>query len=155
MNYRIVSIPDRISTEVRTTRRSPQYRSHPAHVATATGYGPCRTCLRTFEVGKEERILFTYDPFEGLSSLPAPGPILIHLDACPSYASRQFPVDLRELPLLLEAYGSESELIRREKVVANRVEAQIDDLLTLKEVNFINLRNFEAGCFVARVERDS
>ena len=50
MQFRIAGIPSDLAAEVRQTLRSPQY-GHPAHRETATGYGPCRLCLRTFEVG--------------------------------------------------------------------------------------------------------
>lgn len=152
MNYRVVSIPEHISDAVRVTGQSPQY-NHPVSVATATGYGPCRACLRTFAEGREERILFTYNPFDGLSDLPAPGPVFIHKEKCERYAGETFPADLKNLPLLLEGYGLNSELVRREKLVAPEVENQIAALFSLAAVNYINIRNAEAGCFVARIER--
>jgi hypothetical protein len=62
--FNIRAIPDQISSTARNTRKSPQY-GHPAHVEVASGTGPCRQCLQTFDVGKENRILFTYNPFEG------------------------------------------------------------------------------------------
>ena len=152
MKYRVVSIPQQVSDQVRITQRSSQY-NHPAYVEMATGYGPCRSCLRTFAEGKEERILFIYNPFEGLSDLPAPGPVFIHKEKCESYAGKSFPVDLRKLPMLLEGYGANSELVRREKVDADAVENQIAGLLSLEAVNYINIRNADAGCFIARIER--
>ena len=153
MKYRVVSIPEQIADEVRVTRKSPQY-NHPAYVETATGYGPCRACLRTFDEGKEERILFTYNPFEGLSDLPAPGPVFIHKDKCESYDDdEKFPEDLRRLPLLFEGFGDNADLIQRERVVSDVVENQIGEMLALQAVNYINIRNADAGCFVARIER--
>ena len=72
-SYRVVAVGDRIANAVRKTRLSPGY-GHPAHAEVATGYGPCRQCLKTFAVGSERRILFTYDPFYGKEKLPLPGP---------------------------------------------------------------------------------
>jgi hypothetical protein len=69
------------------------------------GMGPCRQCLRTFSIGEEERILFTYQPFQEPTSLPAPGPIFIHAEPCGRYDAMQVPPDFRTLPLVLEAYG--------------------------------------------------
>src|SRR5688500_1101403 len=103
MGFRIVPIPEEIAKEVRETMVSPQYRSLKANVSMANGYGPCRSCLKTFEQGKEERIDFNYNPFEGLSSLPDPGPVFIHKEQCGSYRGDEFPPMLRELPLLFEA----------------------------------------------------
>mgnify|MGYP001220288597 CR=1 FL=1 len=152
MSFKIIPIPERISNEVRSTMVSPQY-SHPASVKTATGYGPCRACLKTFEAGKEERILFTYNPFENLSDLPLPGPVFIHRDKCETYSDEGFPPDLVGLPLLFEAFGEESEIFRRESVDRDRLESQIDEILLIEDVRFINIRNAEAGCFVARIDR--
>ena len=57
-SYRVVAIGDRIANAVRKTLRSPGY-GHPAHPEVATGYGPCRRCLKSFAIGDERRILFT------------------------------------------------------------------------------------------------
>ena len=154
MLFKVISIPDSISNKVRETMLSPQY-SHPASVKVATGYGPCRSCLRTFEAGHEERILFTYNSFEGLSDLPLPGPIFIHKDRCQTFDDHQFPPDLLDLPLLFEGFGENSELIKRERIDKEAIAEQIEKVLGMKDVKFINIRNAEAGCFVARIERGS
>lgn len=152
MSYKVVPIPQSISDQVRKTMISPQYK-HPASVATATGYGPCRSCLRTFDSGRDQRILFTYNSFEGLSDLPMPGPIFVHATECkPFDADGEFPPDLVELPLLFECFGAGSELLQREPVVTPVAE-QLAKLFRLKRARFINVRNAEAGCFVARVDR--
>lgn len=152
MSFKIIPIPETISNEVRSTMVSPQY-SHPASVKTATGYGPCRACLRTFEAGKEERILFTYNSFENLSDLPMPGPVFIHKDKCKTYSDHSFPPDLVDLPLLFEGFGDNSELIKRERVDTVRLESQIEEILGIEDVRYVNIRNAEAGCFVARIDR--
>ena len=113
MGFRVAGIPGSLAAEVRRTLRSPQY-GHPAHRETATGYGPCRLCLRTFVEGVEERILFTYQPFSDPGSVPAPGPVFIHAGPCDRYEAPVFPPDLRRLPLLLEAYEAGGELVGRE-----------------------------------------
>lgn len=154
MSFKVIPIPDRISNEARETMLSPQY-SHPASVKIAAGYGPCRSCLRTFNAGKEDRILFTYNSFEDLSDLPLPGPIFIHKDRCEAFQGYHFPPDLIDLPLLFEGFGENSKLIKRERVDNERLENQIEEILGQSEVRFINIRNAEAGCFVARIERHS
>jgi Protein of unknown function (DUF1203) len=80
-SYRVVAVGDRIANAVRKTLRSPD-QGHPAHTEAATGYGPCRQCLRTFTVGSERGILFSYDPFYGKENLPLPGPVFIHENDC-------------------------------------------------------------------------
>lgn len=101
----------------------------------------------------DERIYLTYNSFEGRSDLPDPGPIFIHKDECEPYNNEKFPPDLIDLPLLFEGFGDNSELIQRERVDVPRIEDQIGNILRLSNVNFINIRNAEAGCFVGRIER--
>jgi hypothetical protein len=56
LRYRVSGISEQLAQTVRSTLQSPQY-GHPAHVEVASGYGPCRQCLKTFNQGQEERIL--------------------------------------------------------------------------------------------------
>src|SRR3954469_25127043 len=81
---RFQGISDAIAAEVRRTLRAPEY-GHPAHRDVAQGYGPCRLSRRTSPIGKEEHILFTYQPCRGKGSLPAPGPVFIHAHECARY----------------------------------------------------------------------
>jgi hypothetical protein len=150
LRYRISGIPESLAQAVRSTLRSPQY-GHPAHVETATGYGPCRQCLRTFEEGKEERILFTYQPFVS-PALPAPGPVFIHRHSCSSYNRFEFPEELRSIPLVIESYGAEGTLLEQRRVGDSPVESVLEDRMADGRVDYLHLRNGEAGCFIARVE---
>jgi hypothetical protein len=132
--------------------KSPQY-GHPAHVETATGYGPCRLCLETFEVGRDERLLFTYQPFTDPGALPAPGPVFIHRDGCVRYDGSELPAALRPLPLALEGYGVAGELVLQRRVGTSPFEAVLQDVFESAEVQYAHLRNAEAGCFIARIDR--
>src|SRR6185369_1880658 len=152
MSYKVIPISNEICNEVRETLISPQYK-HPASVSIATGYGPCRSCLKTFNEGKEERILFTYNSFEGLSDLPLPGPVFIHEHECRNYDKVVFPRDLSPLPVLLEGFGDSSELIVREPLDTDQPDAQIERIFSREDIRYINIRNAEAGCFVARIDR--
>jgi len=152
MNYKVVSIPSEIARSVRENMVSAQY-GHPAFVDVAMGYGPCRVCLKTFVKGAEERILFTYNAFENLSNLPLPGPVYIHKNECESFDENGFPPELIDLPLLFEGYGEKSALVKREAIKQGGIENQIAEIFALSGVNYINIRNAEAGCFVARIER--
>ena len=153
MSYKVIPIPKEITEQVRQTLISPQYK-HPASVSIATGYGPCRSCLKTFDKGKDERILFTYNSFEGLSDLPLPGPIFVHAEECEAYDAGHFPTDLKDLPLLFEGFGDQSELVTRIKADKECLDDQIEEILSLKGIRFINIRNEEAGCFIARIDRN-
>ena len=146
-------ISDDIADEVRTTMRAPQY-GHPAHRELARGYGPCRVCLRTFAVGQEERILFTYQPFREPGSLPAPGPVFIHADACTRYAGAELPPDFRALPLVFEGYRTGGQLVVQERVGARDPEEVLRGIFEEYSADYVHIRNGEAGCFMARADRE-
>jgi hypothetical protein len=150
--FRVLPIDNDLADAVRKTKRSPQY-GHPAHIELATGYGPCRACLKQFRTGQEDRILFTYNPFAGLDEYPSPGPVFIHARSCPCYSEPgQFPEELRTLPLTLEAYGDHRWIIARERPAGNEIETSVERLLNASGVRYIHVRNTEAGCFIARIE---
>ena len=153
--FRVLPIDSELAEKVRSTLKSPQY-GHPAHVERAAGYGPCRACLKQFRAGEEDRILFTYNPFESMDSYPSPGPVFIHAKSCPSYSEPdQFPGELRTLPLTLEAYGENRWIIAREHPSANEIESSVKRLLQTSGVHYIHIRNTEAGCFIATIQRNS
>lgn len=152
MKFKVIPISPEISEKARQTLVSPQYKSLKGFVDIATGYGPCRSCLRTFREGEEERLFFTYNAFEGFSDLPDPGPVFIHHNRCREFEEYSFPPDLRELPLLFEGYDKGGALITREKIVRDTLETQIEGILAVPTVDYIHIRNAEAGCFVARIE---
>ena len=153
MNYKVIPVPAEIAAETRETLLSPQYKSLKADVSLANGYGPCRSCLQVFDQGKDHRIYFTYNSFESRSSLPDPGPVFIHENECMRFEGRGFPDDLNELPVLFEAFGEESSLLSRTALILGRADEQIAAIFADPQVRFINLRNAEAGCFIATVER--
>jgi hypothetical protein len=150
--FRVLPIPASIVAEVRNTMLSPQY-GHPAYNELAASYGPCRSCLRTFLVGEERRILFTYNPFEGLDEYPSPGPVFVHADVCESFCGQDFPDSLRWLPLTLEAYGEDRWIVARARAAGYRVEEAIHSLFERSEVRYVHVRNAEEGCFIAHVAR--
>ena len=108
---------------------------------------------RDFQVGKERRILFTYDPFHGLEPLPFPGPVFIHEDACERFRDDAgFPEDIRSHRLTLAAYGAERRLVSEEYVANGEVEPLIARLLERDEVKYLHVRDTEAGCYDFRIE---
>jgi hypothetical protein len=150
--YRIQGIPESLAADTRATMRSPQY-GHPAHVEVATGYGPCRLCLQTFTEGSDERVLFTYQPFTDSDALPAPGPIFIHREPCERYDDLSLPEALRPVPLVLEGYGSGGALLVQRRVGNGSFEAALDEVMARPGAQYAHLRNAEAGCFIARIDR--
>ena len=115
---RIIAIPTASVEKVRVTGKSPGY-GHPANTEIAVGYGPCRHCLRTFNLGEDKRTLFTYDPFHGLENIPLPGPIFIHAGSCARYLEHGgYPEQMKRYPTTLAAYAKGRRLI---------AEVQVDD----------------------------
>ncbi len=152
MEYSVIGIDPALTTTVRERMISPQYPSLTAAVSVANGYGPCRSCLRVFDQGNENRIFFTYNAFEGMSDLPDPGPVFIHERDCQRYEGNALPADLLGLPLLLEAFGEGSEMISRTPLEPDTADQQVTRLLEILGVRYINVRNAEAGCFICRIE---
>jgi hypothetical protein len=152
-SFRVAAIPTKVADLVRSTMRSPGY-GHPAHADVATGYGPCRHCLRDFQVGRDRRILFTYDPFHDIESLPLPGPIFIHEKSCERFCDEAgFPKDLRSHRLTVVAYGDGRRLVTEEHADNGDVEPLIARLLEQVEVKYLHVRDTEAGCYDFRIER--
>jgi hypothetical protein len=152
--YRVMAIEDQIAKEVRRTGEAPG-RGHPAFTDVATSYGPCRLCLRTFETGTDRRILFTYDPFEQLEPFPLPGPIYVHENSCGRHPEHQpIPGELEELPLTFNGYERGRLLHAQERTTDPReIETTIQRMLGRPDVDYIHVRNTEAGCYILRIER--
>jgi hypothetical protein len=151
--YRIIAVGDRIANAVRTTLRAPGY-GHPAHAELAKGYGPCRQCLRTFSVGQERRILFTYDPFHTRESLPLPGPVFIHESECERYPEDGgFPADMLSHRLTLNAYATGRRVVAQRYIEDGVVGPEIESLFRNPEVAYIHVRDTDAGCYDFTIER--
>lgn len=150
--FRVIPISNEVAAGVRATLRAPKY-GHPAHVEVAAGYGPCRACLRTFREGEEERVLFTWDAFHGVEAYPSPGPVFIHREPCAAWAGDGFPPEIAALPLMLEGYGAGRRPVAREPVHDGQAGPAVERLLANPAVAYLHVRNAEAGCYIARVER--
>jgi hypothetical protein len=152
-SYRVVAISEGLAEKVRTSLRSPGY-GDPVHTEVATGYGPCRFCLRDFQVGVERRLLFTLDPFHGLEVFPLPGPVFIHEEDCARYREDAgFPTDLLSHRLTLEAYSRGRILRAEDRVAGENVEPVIGRLLDRGDVDYLHVRDTDAGCYDFRIER--
>ncbi|GAC1647994.1 MAG: DUF1203 domain-containing protein [Gemmatimonadaceae bacterium] len=152
-SFRHIAIPTLVAEAVRGTLRSPRY-GHPAHTELAAGYGPCRHCLRTFAIGRDKRILFTYDPFDGLEVLPLPGPVFIHTSACARYPENgAFPEELRSHSLTLNAYGRGRRLVSQSYVAGGQIDDAIEGVFANSATEYVHVRDTKAGCYDLRVER--
>ena len=151
--YRVVAVSESLAGKVRSSRQAPGY-GHPVHSEIATGYGPCRLCLRDFEVGAERRLLFTLDPFHGIETFPLPGPVFIHEEECDRYPEHGgFPPDLLSHDLTLAAYARGRVLRAEERVGGEDVEGAIGRLLARSDVDYLHVRDTRAGCYDFRIER--
>ncbi|HET7292002.1 MAG TPA: DUF1203 domain-containing protein [Vicinamibacteria bacterium] len=149
--YHVVALLQQIADEVRHSLQAPGY-GHPAHMEVATGHGPCRLCLQTFRKGEEERLLFTYNPFRHDAEVPCPGPVFVHKAPCARYERSEFPSGLRGLPMTLEGYDHTGMAVLRVRL-AGDPDRLVEDVLSRPQVAYAHIRNTEAGCFIARVER--
>ena len=155
MPIRVVAIATKLAERVRQEMKSPGY-GHPAHVEVATGYGPCRHCLRAFKIGEERRILFTLDPFFGIESVPLPGPVFIHAEPCQRYAEDAgLPKESGADSLTLVAFARGRRQLAEEHVAVEQAESWIDRLLARSDVDYIHVRDKQAGCYDFRVERQA
>jgi hypothetical protein len=150
---RFVAIPTAVADEVRATLRAPRY-GFPTHAEIATDAAPCRHCLRTFVPGKDRRILFTYDRFAGVESLPQPGPVYIHEQACERYSEdAEFPEELRGSPRTVESYAHGRRFLGQEYVSDGKFEPAIEKLFANREADYLQVNSTTAGCFTFRVVR--
>jgi len=149
--YRVVALGQQTADEVRRSLRAPGY-GHPAHVEMASGSGPCRLCLEPFRTGEEERVLFTYNPFRSQAGMPCPGPIFVHKTPCSRYEGSGFPSALLGLPLTLEGYDHRGLALLRVGVSGDP-DGSMEEVLSKPQVAYAHIRNTEAGCFIARIER--
>lgn len=153
--YRVIAIPSETADAVRATLASPRY-GHPAHAEVATGYGPCRHCLQFFDVGRERRLLFTFDPFAESGASPLPGPIFIHETRCERYPEEAgFPAHLLDHPLTLAAYGPDRRLVAELRLRDRHAEPAIAELLARPGVDYLHVRDTNAGCFDCRIQLNS
>jgi hypothetical protein len=154
MPYRVSGIPRSISTYVREHHRDPVYK-HPAHTELATSYGPCRQCLEFFNEGSDRRTLLTYDMFLGVDKARQPGPIFIHEKECRDYSSMdEFPLHLTTHSLTFEGYGKGRKLRIAETIPAGASQLPVESFFSNPEVDYIIVRDTDAGCFDCVITRD-
>jgi hypothetical protein len=150
---RVVPIPTKVAESVRATLRAPIY-GHPAHIEEGADPAPCRHCLRLINSGVDQRILFTYDRFADVESLPLPGPVFIHAEPCERYSENAgFPDELRTSPRTLEGYARGRHLLAREYVTDGKMERVIEQLFALPQTDYIHVNSTTAGCYTFRIER--
>jgi len=150
---RIVAIPTRVVEAVRATMLAPGY-GFAAHSEVGADPAPCRHCLRVITSGVDRRVLFTYDRFAGVESLPLPGPVFVHAAACERYRENVgFPDELRASPRTLEGYARGRRLLAQKYVTDGKMEKVIEEIFASSEVHYIHVNSTTAGCYTFRIER--
>jgi len=151
--FRVVAIASEIAEQVRSTGKSPNY-GFPAHREVAAGRAPCRHCLKLIQKGREELLLFTYDPFRELGEPPLPGPVYIHAGECVRHLETAvIPEEYRGRLLTLEGYGENRALVKEIRVSDGAEERAAEQLFRDAKIRYVNVRSTEAGCFLFRLER--
>jgi hypothetical protein len=152
-SFRVVAIPTETANEVRETKKAPGY-GFPAYTELSNDQSPCRHCLRLTEPGVDQRILFTYDCFDGVEALPLPGPVYVHADDCTRYdESAGFPEQIRSRKITFNAYAEGRRLLNQRYVDDGNVDGAIDELFANPEVRYLHVRSTPAGCYTFRIER--
>lgn len=150
---RVIALPTETVQKVLATMRSPGY-GHPAYTEVATGHGPCRHCLRPFHVGREKRTLFTCNPFYRLAEVPQPGPVFIHAELCERFDEGSgYPAELLRYPAVMDGYDFEQILIVQRRAAGGNHEMVLAEMFENAAVQYVLVRDLEAGCFDFRVER--
>jgi len=105
-------------------------------------------------VGEEMRTLFTCDPFYKLADVPLPGPVFIHTELCERFDEEGgYPVELLRYPVVLDGYDSEQGLVVQRKAAGGNHEMVLAEMFQDVAVQYVLVRDLEAGCFDFRVER--
>lgn len=150
--FRVEAIDTALAQQVRDTLKDPIY-GLPVRIEPATGYGPCRVCLKTF-VPSDRRILFLYNPFSAQQDSDFAGPIFIHADTCAPYSDTAvFPDHVAGLPIELRGYDAEQRCVQRSVPASDGVAAALRALLERADIEYVHVRNNEAKCYIARVVR--
>jgi Protein of unknown function (DUF1203) len=152
---RVVAIPTKVAQSVRATMLAPGY-GFPAHSELGADSAPCRHCLRLITSGVERRVLFTYDRFAEVESLPLPGPVFIHAEPCERYPENVgFPDELRDSPRTLEGYARGRRLLAQKYVTDGKMERVIEEIFARSDVDYIHVNSTTAGCYTFRIERQA
>jgi Protein of unknown function (DUF1203) len=150
---RVMAIPTIVVESVRATMLAPGY-GFPAHSEVGVDPAPCRHCLRLITSSAVRRILFTYDRFAGVESLPLPGPVFIHAAACERYPENAgIPDELRASPRTLEGYARGRRLLAQKYVTDGKMEKVIEEIFSVSDVDYIHVNSTTAGCYTFRIER--
>ncbi len=155
--FKILPIKTEVAQAIRETMKDQNGYELSISIAGEKGFGPCRLCLKQFTAG-ERRILFSYSPNAVDNPYNETGPIFIHADECePYHESELFPPEVEngriKFPLVFRAYNNKGVMIGAVLQNGETASAEIESLFENDKVAFAHVRNAQAGCFVAHIDR--
>jgi hypothetical protein len=157
MNFRIVPLSEEYAHKIRQTQKDDF--GHQVVEQIASGKGPCRVSLQPFAIGKDERLLISYSPFEIDNAFNQPGPIFISKKEVKPYSDiYHFPPEIKadkeNFPLTLIGYNTRQKMAFTKLVGDGDVDLLIAETFDKHpEVAYLHVRNAEAGCFICKIER--
>lgn len=156
-DFKVVPISKQFANEIR--RKGKDESDNSVIEEVATGIGPCRVSLRTFRVGIDERLLFSYSPFSIDNPFNQYGPVFIHKKDVKEYSDiYTFPPaiksDPENFPLTLIGYDKNQLMNYSKRVGDEDVDKLISNIFSNHdEVKYLHARNSEACCFICKIER--
>ncbi|UII34657.1 DUF1203 domain-containing protein [Fulvivirga ulvae] len=125
----------------------------------AAGTGPCRLSLKPFKPGVDRRLLFLHSPFEQNNAFNQSGPVFVNAADVEPYADvHKFPKEIKadpvNFPLTLIGYNTAQRMVLTKLVGTNDVDVLISEIFeSTLDVEYLHVRNAEAGCYICKVER--
>jgi hypothetical protein len=153
ISFRVTAIPTEVAERARSSDRDDYDNALFPREQSEDG-APCRHCLRRARKG-ERLVLFSHSPFEQRNPYNEVGPVFVHADGCPQYATLDALPPEQRNPLVLRGYDAGQEIVRTAIVVDDDTEARVDSLLRDPQVAFVHARSLTSGCYFYRVDRVS
>lgn len=149
--FRVLPLP----THTAETARAAAAKGAPDHrtvVADSPPQAfPCRHCLQWAQPG-ERMILFPFEAIPPGHPYSERGPIFVHEENCPRYATTDRYPDQFANGRAFRAYNSRYDIIEAQIANGTPVEAIIEKLLQNPETVFVDARSATHGCYTFRLE---
>lgn len=156
-HFKIVPLSKEYADRIRSTMKDDF--GHKVTEQLASGTGPCRVSLKTFEPGKDSRLLFSHSPFDIDNAFNQPGPVFINSSEVEPYSDvYRFPpeikADKKNIPLTLVGYNPEQQMLYTRQVGDKDVDELIVSIFNRHpEVQYLHARNAAACCYICKIER--
>ncbi|EFL89676.1 DUF1203 domain-containing protein [Ahrensia sp. R2A130] len=102
---------------------------------------PCRHCLQMIEEG-EEFLVFSLRPFASRQPYAEQGPVFLHAEPCPAYATSKVPAVLYDSPnYILRGYGNDERIVYGSGAVRPQtaIEIRAGKLLRDDKITFVDV----------------